>query len=163
MKTYSRVIIGLLVAFALLACSLIAQPLPLPNPEAIATLAVPIITPGALPSLQLPAITPPPLPGLTEEVPTSLQCQSNKLDYPIPADAEQCITVLGSAVFRTRLTPEAVQNFYADYLTANGWKKDNEETVIGIITVWSKGTARAQIAALVEKGMTSVNVTVVSK
>ncbi len=86
-----------------------------------------------------------------------LKCDPNKLPVPIPPNARNCQHVDVITNFQMNQPPKEVIAVYGELLAKEGWKRKDDGKLPGIGT-WVKGTKQLNIIAIVEKGLTSVQV-----
>jgi hypothetical protein len=112
---------------------------------------VPTAPPKLATLTRAPAATP------TSEVPDYLKCDSQKLPFPLPADAQGCQHLDPITDFRTNLSPAQVVQFYKDYLEKNGWQRKDDGALPGL-GIWVTGSKRLAVGTSIEKNMTSVQI-----
>ena len=85
-------------------------------------------------------------------------CDAQTLEFPLPPDAACCSHMDPITTFLTDMAPDAVFQFYADYLEQNGWAPTEEAGVPGLVRFrsWTRDAKRLNVGISVDNRGTGV-------
>jgi len=138
-----RFILPVFAGMLLLACGIAGSTGPAPGGSPGAG--------GAVPTTAGPGV------GQPSQVPDYLQCDPQKLSFPLLPDARNCQHLDIITNFQTGLSPNDVIVTYHELLAKEGWARKDDGALPGMGS-WVKGAQQLNIIAAVEKGATSVQI-----